>query len=178
MPVRCVCQVVRRRGDRSRIGGNTVRAVELFIGVLVGLALLAGVVVVVRGRRSDGEVCMVCREPFLDGDTFVALREPQARELLGAPPPARARGPVDPEGNPRWLGHVGCVRGAQRVVCLFCEKGILHGDQVAGLRKDHARQLLDAEPPERAATTDPTGRPCFVAHLECATDAGADLPAQ
>ena len=150
---------------------------ELIIGLLVGLAVLAGgiVLVVGRRRRPGDELCMFCREPFAAGEKFGALLEPYARELLGAKPPARSQGPLDAEGNPRWLGHVPCVRGAQKQVCLFCQVGVLPGDKVAGLPEDYARQLLGAEPIERAATTDPMGRPCYVAHLECATAAGANL---
>lgn len=121
------------------------------------------------------EICMFCVKPFGEGEELVALLKPYARELLGTRPPRRSRGPRDPDGRPRWLAHVDCVRAKQKEVCMFCQAGILPGDRIAGLEEPYARALLGAEPTERSAATDPMGRPCYVAHLECATTAGADL---
>jgi hypothetical protein len=157
--------------------------VLLVIGLLVCLVL---VVVVVRWRRSmvqpnatpasaDDEICLFCRKPFAVGEKFVALLKPYARELLGAEPTDLARGPNDKQGDPRWLAHENCVRVAQKNVCMFCEEGIMPSEEVAGFPRPDARDVLGAEPTERAATTDPMGRPCYVAHADCARTYVKDL---
>jgi hypothetical protein len=120
------------------------------------------------------EMCMFCLKAFEEEEVFVALLKPYARELLGTAPPRRARGPRDPQGRRRWLAHEQCVRGAVSTICMYCQGGLIYGDEVVTFPQAAARRLLGEEPPERSATTIPDGRPRHAAHRDCATAAGVD----
>ncbi|MCT2582422.1 hypothetical protein [Actinophytocola gossypii] len=59
--------------------------------------------------------------------------------------------------------------------CVFCHRPIAGADHIAALKENAVRDLQGRVPADHPPATDPLGNLRWLAHVDCASEAGADL---
>lgn len=59
--------------------------------------------------------------------------------------------------------------------CVVCEGPIARTDHIAAMKENAVRDLLGRVPAEHPPAADPLGNARWLAHADCASDAGVDL---